>query len=192
MWRPPIPHSAAIAVGLAAIVLTGCSAQQGPRPTRSADPSASPIIETDAPFCGALDVLQSEHMILREIRLRPANRGALDDQFDQLDIAWQDVRDAAPRGMAEQLDALDWAVIDLGLAVEDYTTTDRFEQAADHVLRRDITFARAIARLRARTTCAPWAPTPIPERTPTPAPSTPASPVGPGSALPSTSASPAP
>ena len=92
----------------------------------------------------------------------------------------------APRGMADQLEAMDWAVIDLGLAVEDYTTTDRFDQAADHVLRRDIAFDRAIRRLRARTTCAPWAPTPKPERTPTPAPSAPASPGRSESVAPST------
>jgi len=151
------------------VLMAGCQLGQGPTPRPTIDPSASPIIETDAEFCGALDVFDSEHQILREIRLRPGNRRALDDQFEQLDIAWDDVRRAAPRGMTDQLDALDWAVIELGLAVEDYTTTSDFEEAADHVLRKDIALDRSTGRLRARTTCVPWAPTPKPLPTPTPA-----------------------
>lgn len=150
------------------ILVAGCEPGGGPGPQRTIDPSASPIIDTEDEFCAALDELESEHERLRQIRLRPGNRQALDDRYDELDLAWDDVRRVAPRGMEVQIRAMDWAVIDLGLAIEDYRTTNRPDDAAAHVLRRDIGFDRAIARLRARTDCAPWAPTPRPRVTPSP------------------------
>jgi len=170
--RPPRPTRPHLALALVAcLLLTGCELAQGPAPRRTIDPSASPIIETEDDFCAALDVLENEHQILREIRLRPGNRRALTDQFDQLDLAWDEVKRLAPRGMGDQIDVMSWAVIELGLAVEDYTTTSRFDEAADHVLRKDIAFDKAIGRLRARTTCLPWAPTPRPAIAPPPSPS---------------------
>lgn len=153
-------------------LIAGCDIGPARTPRPSVDPSASPIIETDADFCEALDVVEGEHAILRRIRLRPTNRRELDDQFEQLRIAWQDLLPVAPRGMKAQLDALRWAVIDLGIAIEDYATTDKLAEAADHVLKRDIAFHRVLGRLRARTTCAPWQPTPKPLHTPSPGPST--------------------
>lgn len=170
--RPTLPLLATALVTLAA----GCSLGPAPTPTPSPDPSASPIIATDDDFCAALDVLENEHVILRQIRLRPTNRRELDDQYEQLRIAWEDMTGVAPRGMKDQLDAVRWAVIDLGIAVEDYTTTTRFDEAAEHVLREDIAFDRTLGRLRARTTCPPWKETPKPQHTPTPGPSASAAP----------------
>jgi hypothetical protein len=164
--RPPLWRSL-LALG-GCLLIVGCELGQGPAPSPSVDPSASPIIETESEFCVALDELESEHQVLREIKLRPGTRDALDHQFEEVDIAWDELQRVAPRGMRDQLDALSWAVIDLGLAVEDYTTTDHLAAAADHVLRMDIAFDRAIGRLRARTTCPPWSPTPPPVATPSP------------------------
>jgi hypothetical protein len=168
--RPPRPILTLLVTAVAVLV-TGCGLGSGPSPTPSPDPSASPIVTTESDFCEALDVLESEHVILRQIRLRPGNRRALDDQYDEVRIAWEDMARVAPRDLKDQLDALRWAVIDLGIAVEDYTTTSRFDQAAEHVLREDIAFDRTLGRLRVRTTCPAWRPTPKPERTPSPAPS---------------------
>lgn len=189
--RPPRPILPLLVTAFAALV-TGCGLGSGPSPTPSPDPSASPIVTTESDFCMALDVLESEHVILRQIRLRPGNRRALDDQFEEVRIAWEDMVRVAPRGLKDQLDALRWAVIDLGLAVEDYTTTSRFDQAAEHVLREDIAFDRTLGRLRVRTTCPVWQPTPRPERTPSTAPSPSSSPPpsGPPAASPSLAGSP--
>jgi hypothetical protein len=169
------PFAALFATALAGLV-AACDLGPGPSPAPSLDPSASPIITTQSDFCAALDVLHSEHVILRQIRLRPGNRRALDDQYEQVRIAWEDMVGVVPRGLKDQLDALRWAVIDLGIAVEDYTTTSRFDEAAEHVLREDIAFDRTLGRLRDRTTCPAWQPTPKPVRTPTPGPSTSPSP----------------
>jgi hypothetical protein len=158
-------------IGLIGIsIVAGCQGG-GPAPGRTVDPSASPILDTDAEFCTALDVLEGELANLRTIRLRPGNRRALDDQFEEVDIAVDDVMRHAPDGMAVQLRELDGARIELGLGVEDYTTTNRFEEAADHVYRKELQFDRAIGRVRARTTCPAYASTPPPERTPSPEPS---------------------
>ena len=145
---PPRRLAPAIAL-LVALVVAGCDAGASRTPGPTVDPSASPVIETDVAFCESLDVMQNEHVLLRRIRLRPGNRRALDDQYEQLRLAWQDMTIVAPRGMDDQLDAMRWAVIELGIAVEDYTTTARFAEAAEHVLRRDIAFDRTLDRLRA-------------------------------------------
>jgi hypothetical protein len=158
-------------VSLAGVLLLAGCLGGGPAPRATIDPSASPILETDAKFCGYLDVLDGELANLRTIRLRPGNRRLLDDQFDEVVIAVDDVMRDAPDGMQVQLRELEQARIELGLGVEDYTTTNRFEEAADHVYRRELQFDRAIARVRARTDCPPYAPTPRPERTPPPEPS---------------------
>jgi len=196
MWRPRIPFAPLLVALAFAAFVAGCDLAGGATPVPTLDPSASPVIQTEPVFCGALDVLESEHQILREIKLRQANRSDLADQFDEVRIAWEEAQLVAPRGMRDQLDAMRWAVIDLGLAIEDYTTSARLEQAADHVLERDIAFDKVIEKLRARTTCAPWAPTPRPVRSASPAPSaTPAatSPVGPAaSSGPPPSVTPAP
>ena len=197
--RPSLPRIIALTAALAGLVLlAGCDGGPAKTPRPSLDPSASPIIETDADFCEALDVLEAEHVILRQIRLRPQNRNELDDQFEQVQIAWQDMTRVAPRGMKAQLDAMRWAVIDLGIAIEDYTTTDRLAEAADHVLKRDIAFDRVLGRLRARTTCPPWQPTPKPLHTPSPGPSAAAdasaspAPIGAASSVPASPSSPGP
>ena len=114
----------------AALALAGCDGGGAATPAPSVDPSASPIIATDAEFCGALGVLQSEYRILGDIKVRPTNRRALNAQFEQLGIAWDDVRAVAPRGLRDQMNDMNWAVIDLGIAIEDYTTTAQFTEAA--------------------------------------------------------------
>ncbi len=157
-----------LAVTVAAFGVTGCAAGPPATPPPAPDPSLGPVIAADDDVCAALDVMSQEHLLLREIRLRPANRRALDDQFEQLQLAWRDLLDVAPIDLDDQMDALRWAVIDLGLAVEDYTTTTRFAEAAEHVLREDIAFARTLGHLRARTTCPAWQPTPPPARTSAP------------------------
>jgi hypothetical protein len=169
---------AGLLVGLlVAGTLAACGGGPAASPTPTPDPSAGPVIDTDTAFCEALDVMSSEHQILRQIRLRPTNRRQLDDQFEQLQLAWQDMVGVAPDGLQAQLAAMRWAVIDLGIAVEDYTTTfSRFAEASEHVLREDIAFARTLGRLRARTTCPAWEPTPKPQREPSPGPSDGASP----------------
>lgn len=172
MWRPRIPLAPLLLALAMALVAGGCDLAGRSTPAPSLDPSASPVIQTEATFCGALDVLESEHQVLREIKLRQTNRSELADQFDEVQIAWEELQRVAPRGMRDQLDAMRWAVIDLGLAIEDYTTSARLDQAADHVLKRDLAFDKAIGRMRARTTCAPWAPTPRPVHTPPPSPTT--------------------
>lgn len=171
MWRPRIPFAPLLTALAVAALVTGCDLAGGATPAPTLDPSASPVIQTDETFCGALDVLESEHQILREIKLRQANRTKLADQFDEVRIAWEELQRVAPRGMRDQLDGMGWAVIHLGLAIEDYATTSRLDEAADHVLRRDLAFDKAIGKVRARTTCAPWAPTPPPVRPASPSPS---------------------
>jgi len=167
MRLPRRSLSLLVAALVAAIVVAGCDSGAA-TPSPSVDPSASPIIATDAEFCGALGVLESEYRILGDIKLRPTNRRALNAQFEQLGIAWDDVRAVAPRGLRAQMNDMNWAVIDLGIAIEDYTTTAQFTEAADQIQKRDMAFDKAFGRLRARTTCEPFAPTLEPDQSASP------------------------
>ncbi|MFN8619227.1 MAG: hypothetical protein U0869_00595 [Chloroflexota bacterium] len=181
------PLAVVVVASLAGIV-AACGGDPGPSASPSPDPSTGPVIEAAVSFCDALDVFEGEHETLREIRLRPNNRRALGDQYDQLDIAWDDIPGSAPIGLGDELDAMRWSVINLGIAIEDYTTTTKFDQAAEHVLEEDIVFDKTLADLRERTTCGEWTPTPAPSSSAGPSPS--ASPATSGSPAPAASAAP--
>jgi hypothetical protein len=173
------PIRPAVLAALLAGAVAACDLGQGPGPTAVIDPSASPIIEARPEVCLAIDGLERELADLRAVRLRPANRDMLDLQYDELSAAWDEVRRLAPEGMEDQLELVRRALVDLWLAVEDFTTSFDPEKAVDHVQREAAAFAKAFTRLRDRTDCPPWVrPTPGPE-TPSPSGSGAPAPAGP-------------
>ncbi|GEM_PF-5421852 len=145
------------------------SAEPGPESSAAADPRDRP---TDP--CGLIDLVMQDHVDLRLIRLRPANRDILELTVQTMRIDWDDTRGDLPDELSEESRAVSRALTELEIAMLGYITSPDPIAAAEQVLEAEIVFDRALLALRDRSTCPPFVPevvvTPSPEPTPTPPP----------------------
>lgn len=114
----------------------------------------------DQALCDSLGNMVVEFGDMRLVKLRVTGRedlrrrrAELQRQFDDVDVVFDDVTQRAPDVLERQLNAFADAERNLGLAVEDYLTTDRVSDAEAHVKKALNAFARALRDLRAAAGC---------------------------------------
>jgi hypothetical protein len=114
------------------------------------------VIAVDGFFCGLLDGLDRELDRLARVRVRPTNRRQLDEQMDRVELAVLEIRTNHDRHLADPVEAVRRAEVELALAVENYTTMTDPDQAAGTLIgRRQNAVERTLRELRARTDCPP-------------------------------------
>jgi hypothetical protein len=165
---------AGVALLLAALVVAGCggaSEAGDPDPTtavglsdasRSPMPAASPIrggvtasmspdpsTGPSAELCERIGTVQTRLAELAALELRPTARVTLDIELSRVQAAFsdmrQDVLDASGLDVDEALRRVGYRLDDLTLAVEDFRTTSRPREAANHVAEEATLFGDALA-----------------------------------------------
>ena len=157
-----VVRRACCAFVLLLLLLAGCDTP-GPARTTPSDDLASPdeSVEVyawpsgaiDPKLCESIKALTGEYQDLRAVRLLIKNRGELQRQFDDVAVLFGETARITPDGLARSLNNLSDAVGILRLAVEDYRTTDRPGDAADHIHAAQTTFERALRTFRRASGC---------------------------------------
>lgn len=159
-----------VAAWVAAVALAGAcgsgpspapSGESSPRPTSRATlrPGRSPSPGVPAGFCGLLGDVRIELTELLAVPRRVANRRVLDEALTELDAAFDNFRQAE-RGSED--DALErpmrqagYQMVDVILSIEDYRTTTRPAEAADHIERAGTAFMTALEEVAVLARCRP-------------------------------------
>jgi hypothetical protein len=142
-----------VELAIAVAVMAGCAAQgptDSPSPAGSASPTARP---RPTELCAAIGQLQEDIGDFRQLRFRSGNAGLMALRHASIEFSYEAVADLAPPGRAALVNALGDAVTTLGLAVEDYRTTDRLSAAEAYVRRSTDALARATRALKNAVRC---------------------------------------
>jgi hypothetical protein len=135
-------------------VLAGCTAGAGtPVPTAPAGSFESPVVAMDPVLCDALDRVGKELRDVRETRLRRTQRDLLQRRFEDIRVMTDEVERIAPYELGPHLNVLWDMVWQLGLAVEDYRTTNQPAEAEGYIRRSITALQRALTRFRRAASC---------------------------------------
>jgi hypothetical protein len=136
------------------VALAGCTAGAG-TPTPSFPPGSleSPLVAMDPVLCDALDRVGKELRDVRDTRLRRQVGDLLQRRFEDIRVMAIEVDRVAPYELAAHLNQLWDAVWQLGLAVEDYRTTNNLSEAADYIRRSQVQLQRTLTRFRRAASC---------------------------------------
>jgi hypothetical protein len=137
------------------LVLAGCTAgAETPPPSGLPDGSLeSPLVAMDPVLCGALDRVGKELRDVRDTRLRRAVGDLLQRRFEDIRVMTNEVDRVATYELAAHLNSLWDAVTQLGLAVEDYRTTDQPSEAVSYIRRSITQLQRTLTRFRRAASC---------------------------------------
>jgi hypothetical protein len=143
------------------MALAGCGggSSASPGPASSDDyPYASgetpgPTLNVDPQLCAAMHNLGVAVAGVKAVKLKPTTRDDLEVAFGNVNVAMDDVWRFAPDLLNARVRTLGYAVVDLGLAVEDFRTTDHLTQAGPDIDRKGSVVEKALRGLRVATTC---------------------------------------
>jgi hypothetical protein len=115
----------------------------------TAESSPAPPVGPSPELCDRIGAVQARLSELAALELRPTARVTLDIELSRVQAAFSDMRQAVldSRGLDldEALRRLGYGVDDLTLAVEDFRTTSRPREAADHVAEEAVLLGDALA-----------------------------------------------
>jgi hypothetical protein len=124
-------------------------------PLAGTSPGAS--ISPEVELCESIQVVQSRLATLSALELRPTARVTLDIELSRVQAGFTDLRqdalDTRELGLADSLRRLGYRLDDLALAVEDFRTSSRPREAANHVAQEGVAFGDALAGFRLEAGC---------------------------------------
>jgi hypothetical protein len=138
------------------VMLGGCGAgAETPLPSGPLGSFESPLIEMDPVLCDALDRVSKELRDVRDTRLRRSVGDLLQRRFEDIRVMANEADRVAPYELAAHLNSMWDAVTQLGLAVEDYRTTNNPAEAIAYIRRSITQLQRTLTRFRRAASCAP-------------------------------------
>jgi hypothetical protein len=136
--------------------LLACTGSPGSTP-RGGSPgpgeSVFPSVEVDPILCEDLRQVQEELRDLRQTRIRRGIGELLQRRFEDIRVMTDEVDNVTPYELESHLNPLWDAVLQLGLAVEDYRTTNNPGEAVNYIRRSGTQLQRVLTRFRRAAGC---------------------------------------
>lgn len=144
-------------LALLAIVLVGCgdgsTTPSVPAPTGGPSASAPILGEAELAVCDGTTRMNQGVDELHQVRLRRGAGDSLTSALDRVVEGQRLVLEYATGRMRTRVRTLGFAVANITIAVEDFRTTDRYDEAAANIKRRTTALRRAVEAFRTWVGC---------------------------------------